>query len=163
MDKTVIILVGPSGCGKSSWANSFVHEALERGEAAVVCSADDSHMYDDGAGGLTYVFNPAKAPMAHSDCMNKFIKALADQETTYIVVDNTNISRWERQNYAEAARLVGAELRYEVWKPLSVNDIKTCAARNAHGVPQGVIADMALRFDFDPGTEDAYRITFNSI
>lgn len=139
-------MVGVSGCGKSTWVEEFVKD-LPQTQNVVVCSADDGHMYDDGAGGLTYVFNPAKAPMAHSDCLYKFTRAIGDPSVTHVIVDNTNVSTWERQNYAEVASLFEAKIVYLVWQCETIQQVKLCASRNKHNVPAGVIADMALRYE----------------
>lgn len=151
----MIILVGVPGCGKSSWAKEFIEGEMAtlndnpRYFNAVICSADEGHMVDG-----VYKFDPAKAPMAHAECLNKFIRAIVSKSVTHVIVDNTNISKWERMNYEQAAANVGANIVYQVWRCETIEQIKLCAGRNSHGVPVGVIADMALRFD----TPDPHEI-----
>lgn len=153
----VIILVGPSGCGKSTWANKFL--ADNAGKFGVICSADHYHMIEvDGK--PVYKFDPAKAPMAHSACLNKFLKNIVRTELHYVIVDNTNISEWERQNYVQAAINAGCQVRFEVWTVGTVLQIQRCSQRNAHGVPMGVIADMALRYETPSGE---FPIRFHTI
>lgn len=142
-----VIMVGVPGSGKST---------LVKNLDAVVCSADDYHIGLDGV----YKFDPSKAAMAHSDCFNKFLNALAEQQS--VVVDNTNISIWERQNYEAAASLAGAMIEYHVFVCDTVAKIKLCAQRNVHAVPVGVIADMACRFDFDE-CDVIGNVTFHEI
>jgi len=147
--KTVYILVGPSGSGKSTWVAEF----LAAGREALVCSADDFHMVDvfepDGGSRKVYKFDPAKAGMAHSSCLNLYLKGLQSPTIENIVVDNTNVSQWERQNYVAAAILMDVSIHYVVWTVRTVEEIKRCAARNQHGVSPGIVADMAVRQDFD--------------
>lgn len=136
----VVMMVGVSGSGKSTLVKKLAQEY-----GAIVVSADNFHVGPDG-----YKFDPARAAMAHSDCFNAFLYALRDQQS--VIVDNTNISLWERQNYADAADMAGAILDYHVFVCDTVEKIKLCARRNVHGVPIGVIADMACRFDLVPGS-----------
>lgn len=163
MSKPVVhILIGPSGSGKSTWAKAFCEHKV--GCAIYVCSADRFHMVqveEDGYVREVYKFDPSKAAMAHSQCMNEFLKAIASPDIDHVIVDNTNISLWERQNYIQAAFNAGCQLEFEIWLVNTIDEIKLCAKRNVHGVPLGVIADMALRFDFDPeqipGDRKSYR------
>lgn len=142
----VHILIGPSGCGKSTWADRFVAHY----PTTLIVSADHYHMVQVGDEWV-YKFDPSKAGMAHSACLNRFLRAIGpDCDCSHVIVDNTNISLWERQNYIQAAINAGCPLEFEVWKVETTEEIKLCAERNRHGVPIGVIADMALRFDFDP-------------
>lgn len=147
MSRPVVhILIGPSGCGKSTWAMDFA----SRYPTTLIVSADHYHMVEVGFQQWVYKFDPAKASMAHSTCLNQFLHAIVNGEYSHVIVDNTNISLWERQNYVQAAINAGCKVEFEVWKVETIDEIKLCAARNKHGVPLGVIADMALRFDFDP-------------
>lgn len=154
--KQVYILVGPSGCGKSTW----VHEFKAAGREVLVCSADDFHMVDvfqpDGSSSRVYKFDPAKAGMAHSSCLNLYLKGLRSPTIENIVVDNTNVSQWERQNYVAAAMLVNALIVYVVWTVRTVEEIKLCAGRNSHGVSPGIVSDMAVRQDFDEASALLY-------
>lgn len=159
MQRPVVhILIGPSGSGKSTWAKEFA----SRNPDTVIVSADHYHMVPLGIGDeLVYKFDPSKAPMAHSQCMNKFLKEIVMLDVQHVIVDNTNISLWERQNYVQAAINAKCRVEFEIWKVETVDEIKLCASRNVHGVPIGVIADMALRMDFDPeqipGEHKVYR------
>ena len=136
MQKSVAILVGVSGSGKSTLVAQ-----LQQQNDCVIVSADHEHMVDG-----VYKFDPARIGIAHSNCMNKFIAAVASN-TDYIVVDNTNLTNWERQNYVAVAQLAGYRVAFHVFECKTVEQIKLCASRNSHGVPQAVIADMALRYE----------------
>jgi len=159
MSKPVVhILIGPSGSGKSTWACEFA----TRHSNVLIVSADHYHMVQVDEENQVYKFDPSKAGLAHAACMNRFLQGIGpDSKCSHVIVDNTNISRWERQNYVQAAVNAGCQLEFEIWKIETIAEIKLCAQRNKHGVPIGVIADMALRFDFDPeqipGDRKSYR------
>ncbi len=137
----VYILSGPSGCGKSTFANS-----LKEKLAAVVCSADDFFTDDEGV----YVFDPTKIAEAHSHCFAKFVEHL--QYDVPIVIDNTNLEWWKRQNYYNVAKLAGREVEVHSWRVVEVRHIFELAARNKHGVSAELIFRMVARQTIDAGS-----------
>jgi tRNA uridine 5-carbamoylmethylation protein Kti12 len=139
----VIINVGVPGSGKSTWTDKFIEQCDENGSTVVVCSADKFHEDEFGV----YKFDPAKAGMAHALCLNKFLKAIVASSVDFVVVGNTNITAWERMNYVEAACIAKCDVLYNVWPCMTIEQLRICAARNSHGVPLGVIADMACRYE----------------
>lgn len=95
----VIILRGISGSGKSTWAKQNApHDA-------VIVSADHFFIQPNGE----YVFDPSKLHDAHIDCFRRFLDGI-EKKTPTIIVDNTNIHRWEFQPYLLAAQARGYEL-----------------------------------------------------
>ena len=144
--RKVMILSGPGGCGKSTWAKRDHPDAI-------VCSAD--HYFACPETG-EYKFDPTKLAIAHSNCLNKFLNELRFSEGD-IVVDNTNISHWERQNYVDAAQIVrtargeAVEIEVHTWQVETVREIWTCAKRNSHGVSVEIVAKMALNHEISPG------------
>ena len=64
--RKIVILSGPSGSGKSTWVKDAYPEAM-------ICSADQ-YFVDEDTG--EYQFDPTKLPIAHSECMSKFITNL---------------------------------------------------------------------------------------
>jgi predicted kinase len=136
MKNKVIILRGPSGSGKTSYQKKYHNEHW-------ICSADD-YFYDLQTN--EYEFDPSKLPLAHNRCMGVFLEGLK-QKAPVIVVDNTNIQRWEWENYRLIADLMGYEVEIIEFMPTTISDIKVIAARNAHGVPLSVIASQVLRFE----------------
>ncbi len=143
----VIINVGVSGSGKSTWTRKFVEQCEQNGLTVVVCSADKYH--EDAEG--NYKFDPSKAAMAHADCFNRFIRAVFNRGVDFVVVDNTNVSEWERKNYVDLAASLCHDVKFNVWTCLTVEAIKVFAERNSHGVPVGVVADMAIRMEVPVG------------
>lgn len=96
----VIILRGISGCGKSTWAKQ--HALTD----TVVVSADHFFIQPDGS----YAFDQSKLNEAHIVCFRNFLDAIETKALT-IIVDNTNIHRWEFQPYLIAAQARGYEVK----------------------------------------------------
>lgn len=147
--KKVILLVGISGSGKSTFVQEYCRRTFE---SVIVCSADDGHMVDvaiDDAGCVRkeYRFDPSKIGQAHSDCLNKYILAFCAHDIDAIIVDNTNLTKWERQNYFEIAAAFDVGVEVHQVDVRTIEGLKTCIARNVHNVPAATIADMALRFE----------------
>jgi len=149
MKRKVILLVGISGGGKSTFVQEYLRTHGDD-ENIVVCSADDGHMVDVdlGEGEIVrqYKFDPAKIGQAHSDCLNKYIMAFYSSVNT-IIVDNTNLTKWERQNYFEVAGANNAFVEVHQVDVRTIEGLKLCISRNVHKVPAATIADMALRFE----------------
>ena len=104
--RTVRILSGPSGCGKSTLCEKWKKEAESDNVRFVRVSADD-YFIDRITG--EYNFDPSNLPIAHSYCMNRFLSMMGETSDSdrLLVVDNTNIHSWERQNYGTAAYVAG--------------------------------------------------------
>jgi len=152
MEKRVIIMRGPSGSGKGRW--------LKRNEPdARVVSADNYFMKPcgftvsdkafKGPDGrmVEYVFDPSKIALAHTWCMNEFVKLLAAGGVPVVAVDNTNTHLWEFVNYIDVAKLAGYEVEVRAIKVLTIADLKLCAERNLHGTPIEVVAKMAYEYE----------------
>jgi len=142
--KRIVILRGLPGAGKTR----YIDDLVEKGEQIVVCSAD--HFFERRVGGRSeYLFDPKLLPEAHSVCFSAFLDALL-AGYPLIVVDNTNIRRWEYTNYDRAARLAGYEVEIVEVRVDTFDDVRVCASRGTHGVPKDIIAKMAV--DFEPDT-----------
>ena len=63
-----------------------------------------------------------------------------------VVCDNTNTSEWEYAPYVEIAEAAGYTVGFMVLKP-QMEDLKTYAQRNSHGVPLEAIIRQAERFE----------------
>ena len=94
----------------------------------MVCSADDYFLQDG-----KYNFDPAHLSEAHAACQNK-AKDSCNRGMNVVVVDNTNVRRWEMKFYLELAHqrdyivvLVQPKTPWK-WNPVEL------AARNKHGV-----------------------------
>ena len=92
----VIIMRGISGSGKSTYAKQ-----LSKEYDAVICSADD---YFNKTG--NYIFDRNKLKEAHGECLLKADGNL--QEGRSVIIDNTNVKKWEYQKYIELANKYNA-------------------------------------------------------
>ncbi|MDE3270763.1 AAA family ATPase [Pseudoalteromonas sp. G4] len=142
--KQVFILRGLPGSGKSHYAHSLCDEMVKGDEAQfVVCSTDDFFITDG-----EYRFDKAKLSEYHNLNLARFIRALS-QQIPLVILDNTNIKKWEFAAYAEAAHALG----YQV-KEVVVGEIKDKAMqhlyyqRNIHKVPLKTINKMAYQFEW---------------
>jgi len=127
----VTIMRGLPGSGKSLYVDRFRRRA-------VVCSADDFWLDDDGV----YVYDEYLAPKAHASCLLKFLKALKDN-VEHVVVDNTNIHVHEYAPYSALAEAFGCELNIVTVKA----DLTVCIRRQTHGVPISTMERMAEEFE----------------
>ena len=160
MSKKVYILRGIPGSGKSSYVRDMVKAGKFDTDQVHVASTDDYFMklepenphVDGGRKRRVYRFDPTLLPRAHADCMRGFLNVL-NLGVEIVVVDNTNIHRWEYQNYELSARLAGYEVHIVEVMPLTVDELRVCAKRNTHGVPVDVVARMAMEFEYDTRAE----------
>jgi hypothetical protein len=65
-----------------------------------------------------------------------------------VVVDNTNISHWEYENYMFLAELHGYEVEI-VEIPFEAEKAKIYHERNTHGVPLEVIERMVENYEHE--------------
>ncbi|HCV05488.1 ATP-binding protein [Pseudoalteromonas sp. MEBiC 03607] len=143
--KQVFILRGLPGSGKSYYAQSLADELVAGNESEyVVCATDDYFYNSEGV----YQFDKYKLPEYHNLNLARFINALAE-EIPLVIVDNTNIKKWEFIAYAQAATALG----YQV-KEVIVGEIKDkslqhlYAKRCEHNVPLRTISKMAYMFEW---------------
>ena len=65
-----------------------------------------------------------------------------------LVVDNTNMQRWEMEPYIQAAEENGYKvIEVIIEEPSNPKHQEECAARNTHGVSLEIIQKMAARFE----------------
>lgn len=140
----VVILRGIPGSGKSFYIAKNFPEAM-------VCSADHffrNVLNDDNEFEEVYDFDITQLPEAHNRCMTFFLDSLK-RKVPVIVVDNTFIREWEYQPYELAAKMMGYEVEIVEFRVETIEELKLCVERNKHDVPLNVVADMALRFEYD--------------
>jgi predicted kinase len=136
----VKILRGISGSGKSTLAKKIKANAEAGGDNAIICSADDFFVDDNGS----YIFDPKCLPQAHAWCMGKFRAAL-EFGCDLIIVDNTNIQKWHYQRYLDFAAKAGAEV--EVVVVGDPKDWMSIRNRNVHGVPANTLQHQSESFE----------------
>ncbi|KAL3318974.1 hypothetical protein Ciccas_002369 [Cichlidogyrus casuarinus] len=139
--KFMFILRGPPGSGKSTLAN-----ALKSRFPSVSHHSADQFFYNLSSDGKSYAFNVERLPDAHSWCMRQTEDALISRKAP-ILVDNTNIKRWEVMKYTKLAKQYGYLV--VVLQPQTpwFNDPDKLASRNIHNVPVEVIRDKLSNMD----------------
>ena len=133
-----IIMRGISGSGKSTEANRIAQELSDQGKSAVIVSADDYFIDDDGE----YKFDSRYLDKAHGMCMAQFMAMITEVDA--VIVDNTNTQLWEISPYILVAKSAHC---YDIEIVRCECDPKVAAARNVHGVPEKGIIAMAGRME----------------
>lgn len=143
--KQVFILRGLPGSGKSYYAQTLADELVTGDQSQyLICSTDD-YFYDEQG---EYKFDKFKLSQFHNLNLARFINALS-QSVPLVIVDNTNIKKWEFIAYSQAAVALG----YQV-KEVIVGEVKDksmqhlYAKRNSHKVPLKMISKMAYMFEW---------------
>lgn len=156
----LILLVGIPGVGKSYFIKKYLETYPDE---YIICSAD--HHFENLAkkkraeleamGDLSasetpeYLFDFSQLRQAHINCQNKCLRSM-EQGIPLIFIDNTSITKKERQFYVHAAIQNGYEISIKAF-PNDEETIKLAASRNQHGVPEPTIRKRALAQDLEPG------------
>jgi predicted kinase len=131
---------GLPGSGKSTRAK----ELLEEG----VIHSTDSFLTDPITG--EYKFNPNRIKDYHQQNLEEAIQSMKDGISP-VIIDNTNVQRWQYQKYIDAAEELGYEVKFETLDPTNYSDdfIKELAERQkrTHNVPEYVIIDMLKKWE----------------
>ena len=166
----VIILRGISGSGKSSLAKHFSSLALAAHPApstlprspydlappppphSIVCSADAFFIHRG-----VYRFDTKRLSQAHAHCQSHFLSLLS-AATPHIIVDNTNIERWQYATYARMAQLLGYSVVIVEVRVSGEQQLSICAERNQHGV-----AFQAVQSQMDKWEEEPAAIVVHAV
>ena len=139
VSRTMLIMRGLSGSGKSTIVNAA---KAKFPDDCVSCSADD---YFYGADGV-YHFDEKKLKDAHSYCQSR-AEEMCGQGRPLVIVDNTNVKRWEMAKYfGIAERFLYAVVLVEPKTPWRL-DAAQLAQKNSHGVPFNVICRKVKDFE----------------
>jgi predicted kinase len=140
MSKTLIIMRGLPGSGKSTRAR----ELQEKG----VIHSTDTYFTDPST--CEYKFDFEKAKDYHQNNLEAAIESM-QAGISPVIIDNTNVQRWEFQKYLDAADEFGYDVKIETLDPTNYSEdfIKELAERqkNTHNVPEQVIIDMLKRWE----------------
>lgn len=129
MTKTLYILIGLPGSGKSTFTQ---HELGD----VIICSAD--HWFEKTG---EYIFKPEELGQAHAFSKGKCLGAL-EAGFPKVVIDNTNLTSWERADYIAMGIKYGYRIELKVFNVTP----EVSAARNTHGVPLEACKRMHARF-----------------
>ena len=140
MTKTLIIMRGLPGSGKSTRAK----ELLGKG----IIHSTDSYLTDPNTG--EYKFDPNKIKDYHQKNLEAAIQSMQDGVSP-VIIDNTNIQRWQYQKYIDAAEEHGYDVKFETLDPTNYSEdfIRELAERQktTHNVPEHVIIDMLKKWE----------------
>ena len=131
--KRLIIMRGLPGSGKST---------LAKKQKGTICSADDYFINILGR----YKFDASKIQQAHAWCNQKARKAM-DRGVETVIIDNTNIERWNFEAYLEYAAEFGYNVEYLSPTTPWAWDAAECFKKCRHGVPLEVIQSMIDKFE----------------
>ena len=101
------IMRGVSGSGKDHYITQKEEEIEETSkyyseDEYTVISSDD-YFYSEKD---EYNFNPKELPIAYSECMTEFLKAI-DKKVPRIYISNIHSKQWEYNNYIRIASMFG--------------------------------------------------------
>lgn len=109
----LILMRGVSGSGKSTLAKKL---ALQNPKS-VICSTDDFFVVDG-----KYKFDLAQLNRNHYKNFLK-VKGNMAEKTPIIIVDNTNMQKWEMLKYVTEAKTFGYEIEIQEPEPVSIEEI----------------------------------------
>ncbi|KAH9498585.1 hypothetical protein Btru_007462 [Bulinus truncatus] len=136
--KVMFIMRGLPGSGKST----IVQKIKSLYSHCFVCSADDYFCDSDGV----YHFDQNLLGAAHTNCQNRAQHA-CQQGVPIIVIDNTNVKRWEMKFYSNLANTSGYIVVTVQPKTPWKMDPMQLALRNKHGVTVDILKKKVQMFD----------------
>ncbi|KAJ3189664.1 NEDD4-binding protein 2 [Irineochytrium annulatum] len=137
--------LGAPGSGKSTRARD-----LASGTNAVILATDDFWVVETVPGVTGYQWDGSRLREAHEWNQHRCRSHMsATSPTGIIIIDNTNVSRWEAKPYVQCAIEFNYSVRVE--EPTTAwwiaRDVQEMAARNQHHVSMDVIGKMIDRWD----------------
>jgi NEDD4-binding protein 2 len=142
--KTLVIMRGFPGSGKSSLAKQL-------GQGGIVLGSDDFFVIDG-----KYQFDPNMLSDAHLWNQGRVLSAIK-KGITPIVVDNTNVQKWEMKPYVEMAQKYGYQVELKEPNTPWKFDVDELTRRNTHNVPKEVIEKLMARYEKKPTIDDVLK------
>lgn len=143
----VLIVSGLPGSGKSKLAQELLErygkatglaEAWYCGDSGIILSTDDYFVGSDGQ----YRYISDEIGQAHRRCQAEFAREL-DRQRPLIIVDNTNLTSWEVENYYIPAKNKG----YAVKVIRVLCDPADAFFRQRHAVPDTIFEEMVEKWN----------------
>jgi len=128
---------GLPGSGKSTTAKQITRK---RG---LVYSSDDYFM-ENGE----YKFKASKLKDAHVWNQQRTEDAMKREEGL-IVIDNTNVRKWEAKPYVKLAVDYGYKVQFVEPETPWKRDVSELVKRDSHGVPENIIQRMSDQWEED--------------
>ena len=136
--RVLFIMRGLPGSGKTTIVNLI---KAKYKQLATVCSADDYFLIDG-----EYHFDPNKLSEAHESCQ-KAAKEACESGQNVVIIDNTNVRKWEMKYYLNLAVTFGYTVVPVVPKTKWKFDACELAKRNKHGVEQEFLEKKVSKFE----------------
>ena len=132
---------GLPGSGKSTRAKGIAGRLAGWGLNVSIRSTDDQFMVEG-----EYRFDPKRLKQAHE--RNRDLVSLdMNRGVDVIILDNTNMQKWEFQDYVHMAEACKYPVRFVTVGDFTEEAAALYAERNTHGVPYDTILKMAQRFE----------------
>lgn len=141
MYKQMFIMCGPSGCGKSTLAKKIKDKMDKRLFICKIFSTDDFFVDRYGE----YKFEPNKLGYYHE--MNRLNVEFHANHCDIIIVDNTNLTRKEREPYIKIAKTYGFHVTVLTPQTSWFNDVDGLLSHTTHGVPKQSIERMLKKYE----------------
>ena len=145
---------GVSGAGKSTKVGEIIKN-LSQYDFAIHSTDSVIEREYGGMEGYRKLFNDmhkakdfTRLGEAHNQNKRDARKSMK-QGITNVIIDNTNLQRWEFDTYVK----IGEEFGYNaIIHNVSYGDLtaEELAQRNKHGVPADIINKMIIKFNYDP-------------
>ena len=130
MGQVLYIIRGLPGSGKTTLAKVIAQSVDAFGAAHI----ETDQFFETLDGG--WVFDQSRIAEAHDNCFRCVVEALDWGNS--VIVSNTATQKWEAQRYLDAAASRGVDVQIITLQgPWAT----------VHGVPEGVIQQMAERFE----------------
>jgi predicted kinase len=134
MVKTLTLMQGIPGSGKTT-----VAAQLSSATGAAIFSTDDFWLMASGV----YDYDPNRIAEAHQWNQREVAKAMAAEEYSNIIIDNTNIKREHIEPYRVLANIFGYEVRVvRVDVPVNIAILRQFGRSDERQVPEDVIRKM---------------------
>jgi predicted kinase/2'-5' RNA ligase len=141
----VVILRGVPGSGKSTTCERALSLLSSKRPtfSHIVCSADHYFEHTDQSSGVVhYNFIRSRIKNAHKECQQIFDRAVR-LDYSCVVVDNTNIRKWNYKHYLDTAKRCGCRVVI-----LSMNT-QQAPNQNNHQVPKSIVERMLRQWEKD--------------